>query len=121
MRRVVRYWKATLSAGVILFFAGAALAVQHQERIVAGSGSTVTGPVDNADGTHTWTVSASGAVSSVTGAGSTSCSPTTGAVTCTTTNSVSNGLTGDTTGTAHALAVWEGTSPIAAVTCANSL
>lgn len=60
-------------------------------------------------------------VSSVTGAGSTSCSPTTGAVTCTTSNSVSNGLTGATSFNSDGVLYGNGTGPIQSTVAGTSL
>lgn len=91
--------------------------------IIDGTGISTTyannATTGQADITITSTVV--GGVSNVTGGGSTSCSPTTGAVVCTTANSVSNGLTGASTFTAHGPLVGAGTGAIVAVTCPNNL
>jgi hypothetical protein len=83
---------------------------------VAGTGVSI-GRVENANGREDITISSTvtGGVSSVTGTAPISCSPTTGAVSCslTTPLTVPQGGTADSTLTAHAVLLGEGTSPVA--------
>lgn len=85
--------------------------------VAAGGGIAVTGPTVNTNHQYEFLISSDagggGGVSSIIGTGATTCTPSTGASTCATPNTVSNGLTGAGSFTAHGVLIGEGTGAIA--------